>query len=297
MSPSEAPSPRKPTWLKRSLPQAPAYRATAALLEDLELRTVCQEARCPNKGECFSSGTATFLILGDRCTRDCRFCSVAHGDAAPVDEEEPRRVAEAARRLGLRHVVVTSVTRDDLPDGGAGQFAATIEALRAEVPEATIEVLVPDFGGEDAALGRVLAAHPDVLNHNLETVPRLYPVVRPGADYERSLALLRTAAESRTGFPTPACNGTDRPVIKTGLMVGLGERIEEVHAVLRDCAAAGVDVVTVGQYLRPARDRLPVERYWTPEEFAELEQVGAAMRLRLIAAPFVRSSYRAGELL
>jgi lipoate synthase len=340
-------SPRKPAWLKRSLPKAPAYRATAGLLESLDLHTVCQEARCPNKGECYSSGTATFLILGDRCTRDCGFCSVGHGAPDQPDEEEPQRVAAAARRLGLRHVVVTSVTRDDLPDAGAQQFAATIEALRAEVPEATVEVLVPDFGGEGAALDRVLAARPDVLNHNLETVPRLYPLVRPAADYRRSLTLLRAAAGPRTAAgprnaagprattgpraPGPRVSsclrsparrpqgaspdasqsppststassasrlaGDLRLVVKTGLMVGLGEDSNEVHGVLRDCAAAGVDIVTVGQYLQPARDRLPVERYWAPEEFAELESTGAAMRLRLIAAPFVRSSYRAGELL
>ena len=285
---------RKPEWLKRRLPEARPYRATQALLDGLRLHTVCAEARCPNKGECFASGTATFLILGDRCTRACRFCSVKHGDAAGLDEDEPRRVAEAARRLGLRHVVVTSVTRDDLPDGGAAHYAATIAAIRGEVPQATVEVLIPDLGGEDEALGLVLAARPDVLNHNLETAPRLYARVRPQANYARSLALLARAATWARGVPG---RGFARPLVKTGLMLGLGESPAEIEAVLHDCARVGVDAVTVGQYLQPDTSCLLVERYVTPEEFAELEALGAAMRLRLIAAPFVRSSYRAGELL
>jgi lipoic acid synthetase len=312
---------RKPDWLKVRAPQPRAFRATSRLLDGLALHTVCDEARCPNKGECFSAGTATFLILGDACTRDCGFCAVgdgATGAAAPagrpppVDDDEPRRVAAAARRLGLSHVVVTSVTRDDLPDGGAGQFAATIGALRAGSPPVTVEVLVPDFNGSEAALGTVLAAGPDVLNHNLETVPRLYASVRSKAAYERSLELLQRAAvwaravaaapprthdNAGSAAATPSHAIPARPLVKTGLMVGLGETDDEVDAVLGDCVAAGVDLVTIGQYLQPATDCLPVARYVTPARFAAWEQTGAAMGLRLRAAPFVRSSYRAGELL
>ena len=281
---------RKPAWLKAGLPAAGAFRATDAVLAELRLHTVCDEARCPNKGECFSAGTATFLILGNVCTRDCRFCSVAragarHGPCA-LDPDEPARLAEAAARLGLAHVVVTSVTRDDLADGGAGQFAAAIRALRETVPQATVEVLVPDFGGARPALDAVLAERPDVLDHNLETVPRMYPQVRPRAVYERSLELLGRAA---TASP--------RPLVKTGLMVGLGETSGEVAAVLRDSAAAGADVVTVGQYLQPHAACLPVQRYVHPDEFAALEADGAALGLRVVAGPFVRSSYHAADVL
>jgi len=290
---------RKPSWLKVRAPEPRQFRATGALLDELELHTVCREARCPNKGECFSSGTATFLILGDSCTRGCRFCAVQTVGAAgsrAVDADEPRRVAEAARRLGLRHVVITSVTRDDLPDGGAGHFAAAVEAVRTELPPATVEVLIPDLGGDEAALAIVLAARPDVLDHNLETVPRLYPEVRPQADYERSLQLLRRAASwardtSSAGAPLA------RPLIKSGLMVGLGETAGEVAAVLADCAAAAVDVVTIGQYLQPEAGCLAVARYVAPEEFREYERRGSDLGLKVTAAPFVRSSYRAAELL
>jgi lipoic acid synthetase len=312
---------RKPGWLKVRPPQPRAFRATSRLLDDLALHTVCDEARCPNKGECFSAGTATFLILGDKCTRDCGFCAVGDGAAGaaapagrptPVDDDEPRRVAAAARRLGLTHVVVTSVTRDDLPDGGAEQFAATIGALRAGSPPVTVEVLVPDFNGSEAALGTVLAAGPDVLNHNLETVPRLYASVRSKAAYERSLELLQRAAvwaravaaapprthdNAGSAAATPSHAIPARPLVKTGLMVGLGETDDEVDAVLGDCVAAGVDLVTIGQYLQPATDCLPVARYVTPARFAAWERRGADLGLRLRAAPFVRSSYRAGELL
>lgn len=285
---------RKPAWLKVKAPAAGAFRATAGVLGDLRLHTVCDEARCPNRGECFSAGTATFLILGDVCTRDCAFCAVEHAGPGPAspdgicapDPGEPARLAEAAARLGLAHVVVTSVTRDDLEDGGAAQFAATIRALRAALPEATVEVLVPDFGGDRAALDRVLAARPDVLGHNLETVPRLYPEVRPRAAYERSLELLRRATRAQP-----------RPLVKTGVMVGLGESVEEVADVLQDCAAAGVDVVTIGQYLQPRADCAPVARYVAPEEFAALEDEGARRGLRVVAGPFVRSSYHAAEVL
>ena len=295
---------RKPAWLKVGVPEPRQFRATGELLDDLELHTVCREARCPNKGECFAAGTATFLILGDVCSRSCRFCAVQHGGTAglcALDPHEPGRVAQAARRLGLRHVVITSVTRDDLADGGAAQFAAAVAAVRAALPRATVEVLIPDLGGEAAALRAVCAARPDVLGHNLETVPRLYRAVRPQAAYERSLELLRRAAawarrpgaaEARRLDDAPAAR---RPLVKTGFMVGLGERRDEVQAVLADCAAAGVDIVTVGQYLRPRADCLPVARYVTPAEFEDIAEAGAALGLRMHAAPFVRSSYRAGD--
>jgi lipoic acid synthetase len=324
---------RKPAWLKHTAPAPRQFRATGALLDELGLHTVCEEARCPNKGECFGSGTATFLILGDVCTRACRFCSVEHasgggvrpgkafapaGGAGPgsrhLDDDEPARVAEAAARLGLRHVVVTSVTRDDLPDGGAARFAATVAAVRARQPEATVEVLIPDLGGDEAALHAVLAARPDVLGHNLETVPRLYPEVRPQALYGRSLELLaRTATWARGGAAhgdprrpvaasappeAPGAAGVPaRPQVKTGIMVGLGETPGEVDAVLRDVATVGVDLVTIGQYLQPRRECLPVARFVTPPEFAAWERRGAELGLAVTAAPFVRSSYRAGEAL
>ena len=289
------------------------------MLDELDLHTVCREARCPNKGECYASGTATFLILGDVCTRSCTFCAVegegkgsgeeAVGVRTP-DDDEPRRVAEAARRLALRHVVITSVTRDDLPDGGAAQFVATIAVVRAAMPAATVEVLIPDLGGDDEALRAVLAARPDVLNHNLETVPRLYPQVRPQARYERSLGLLARAAEwarapgpggrAPQGADAPAADRaapSGRTLVKTGLMVGLGETGDEVAAVLADVAAAGVDAATIGQYLQPNAGCLPVARYVTPDQFEGYERLGATLGLTVVAAPFVRSSYRAGELL
>jgi lipoyl synthase len=282
---------RKPDWLRVRVPPAPQFRAIAGLVERLRLHTVCDEARCPNKGECFAAGTATFLILGDECSRACGFCSVRHGQpGGAVDADEPRRVAEAARALCLKHVVVTSVTRDDLADGGARWFAETVASLRRVLPGTSVEVLIPDFGGDQRALAKVLAERPHVLNHNLETVPRLYAQVRPQANYERSLALLRRASAHAPGV-------ADVPPVsvKTGLMVGLGETWDEVDAVLADCVAAGVDMVTVGQYLQPRRGCLPVVRYVPPEEFVELEQRGAALGLHVIAAPFVRSSYPAGE--
>lgn len=286
---------RKPPWLRVSLPDPAPFRATAGLLDELALHTVCDEARCPNKGECYAAGTATFLILGDTCSRRCGFCAVGRtaGDRERPDADEPRRVAEAARRLALSHVVITSVTRDDLSDGGASHFAATIGAVRAALPEATVEVLVPDFRGEHSALRAVLGATPDVFNHNLETVPRLYADVRPGAVYGRSLELLRAAAAA--GAATRP--GARAMLVKTGLMVGVGETMDEVDAVLGDCVAAGVDLVTVGQYLRPAEGCLPVARYVAPAEFDALAACGARLGLRMLAGPFVRSSYRAAALL
>lgn len=292
------------------------FRATGALLDELQVNTVCREARCPNKGECYSAGTASFLILGNACTRGCRFCSIGQQDAGTdttpqtdsadhlalgaLTEDEPRRIAEAVARLELRHVVITSVTRDDLPDGGAGQFAAAINAVRRSTPGATVEVLIPDFGGDQEALRVVFAARPDVLAHNLETVPRLYSQVRPRATYGRSLELLATAACWARRSASPA-NGpaaaSRRPLVKTGLMVGLGELDVEMHQTLADCAAAGADMVTVGQYLQPRRECLPVTRYLAPEEFKALERRGKALRITVHAAPFVRSSYRAREFL
>lgn len=290
---------RKPAWLKVAIPPIREYQATADLLEDLNLNTVCTEAGCPNRGECFSAGTATFLILGDRCTRDCRFCSVRHGAPLGVDADEPRRVAVAAARLGLRHVVVTSVTRDDLEDGGAQQFADVVIQVRSALPRTTIEVLTPDFGGDRAALGTVLAAQPDVFNHNVETVPRLYANVRQAAVYARSLEVLSTASAwaMQSDWGRPGASTRPRTVVKTGLMLGLGERRGEIESVLRDCRSAGVDIVTIGQYLRPAAGCAPVARYVTPAEFQEWTTWGEGLGLRVVAGPFVRSSYRAGEAL
>ena len=273
----------KPEWLKKRLPDAASLRGMEALLRRRGLHTVCESALCPNLGECFGKGTATFLVMGDVCTRNCGFCGVTSAIPGPLDPEEPARVAEAVASLGLRHVVVTSVTRDDLPDGGAGHYVATIRAIRAAVPEATVEVLVPDFGGDPACVARVLAEGPDVFNHNLETVPRLYPLVRPQAVYERSLAVLRQAAEEGGA------------VVKTGLMVGLGETPEEVRAVLHDARAVGVDVVTIGQYLRPSSRHLPVVEYVQPQTFAEYGERGGGLGLQVHSAPFVRSSFDAGE--
>lgn len=274
-----------PSWIKRRFPPQEEWESVQRLLRTLALHTVCESARCPNIGECFRRGTATFLILGNVCTRSCRFCAVAKGTPGPLDPEEPERVAEAAQRLNLKHVVVTSVTRDDLPDGGAGHFAATIGAIRRVLPQATVEVLVPDFQGKEEALDTVLAARPDVLNHNVETVPRLYPSVRPQAHYERSLWLLKRAKEKAPGILT-----------KSGLMVGLGETREEVEGVLRDLRGVQCDIVTIGQYLRPSVRHLPVAAYIPPEEFAYYREY--ALRLGFLgvaSGPFVRSSYRAEE--
>jgi lipoyl synthase len=276
---------RRPAWLRTLLPGGARYAGVRAALADARLHTVCESARCPNAHECWNAGTATFLILGDACTRGCRFCAVGSGPPAPLDPDEPRRVALTAARLGLGHVVVTSVTRDDLPDGGAGAFAATIAAIRERTPEATVEVLVPDFAGEAASLERVLAARPDVLNHNVETVARLYPRVRPGADYRRSLALLRRVAGSGVRA-------------KSGFMVGLGESEREIAGLLGDLREAGCAHVTIGQYLQPARENLPVQRYYTEAEFAAFAQRGRALGLtRVDAGARVRSSYHAQRAL
>jgi lipoic acid synthetase len=282
-------SPEQPPWLwQRLSPGAEsAVAGVERLLSGFRLHTVCQEARCPNIAECFGRGTATFMILGDTCTRACRFCAVRHGQPSPLDPHEPERVAEAAARMGLRHVVVTSVTRDDLPDGGAGQFAATARALRRRLPETTVEVLIPDFSGCCAALEAVLDAQPDVLNHNLETVARLYPRVRPQADYHRSLDVLAWAKARAPHIVT-----------KSGLMLGLGERTVEVLDVFHDLRRVDCDLLTLGQYLQPTDRHLPVVRYVRPDEFEGYRDRAEALGFRGVAAgPMVRSSYRAENLL
>jgi lipoyl synthase len=278
----------QPAWLwRRVSPESEsAVARMESLLDGLALHTVCQEARCPNLAECFGRGTATFLLLGDRCTRGCRFCAIGHGRPVPPDPDEPQRVAEAAARLGLRHVVLTSVTRDDLGDGGAGHFAAAIHALRCRLPAVTVEVLIPDLGGSETALRVILDARPDVLNHNVETVPRLYRAVRPGADYHRSLAVLARAKALHPGLIT-----------KSGLMLGLGERTAEVIQVFHDLRQAGCDLLTVGQYLQPTDDQVPIIRYVSPDEFAAYGDKARAMGFRGVASgPLVRSSHHAEAL-
>jgi lipoic acid synthetase len=283
MSTAPAVYERKPPWLKVPFPGGAQYLRVKGLLRSSGLHTVCEEARCPNVGECFESGTATFLILGDICTRACAFCAVNSGRPAGLDAAEPLRVARAASRLGLRHAVVTSVTRDDLPDGGASIFAATIRAIRRLSPGTSVEVLIPDFQGSRDALAAVMAARPDVLNHNLETVPRLYRRVRPRAVYGRSLDLLARAKEMDGDVKT-----------KSGLMVGLGEEREELLAVMADLVAVGCQVLTIGQYLQPTARHLPVARYYHPDEFAELAREGRRLGFRHVeSGPLVRSSYHA----
>ncbi|HRU06943.1 MAG TPA: lipoyl synthase [Candidatus Brocadiia bacterium] len=276
---------RFPPWLRKRLPAAGETRQVRELLAGLNLNTVCQSAQCPNAGECFACGTATFMILGDSCTRNCRFCAVDHNGPQPVDEDEPRRVAEAAARLRLKYVVVTSVTRDDLPDGGASHFRRVVQAIRQRLP-AEIEILTPDFQGNEAAIDDAALALPTVYNHNVETVPRLYPIVRPQADFRRSLAVL-----TRVKHIAPSV------VTKSGLMVGLGEKREEVLDTLQELRQINCDMLTIGQYLRPSPQHLPVERFVTPEEFDEYERRAKEMGFKVVAAgPFVRSSYHAGML-
>jgi lipoic acid synthetase len=274
---------RHPEWIRVRAPTGPAVESTRATVRELGLHTVCEEARCPNLGECWAHHTATFMLLGDTCTRNCHFCAVTHGRPLAIDAEEPRRVAEAVARLGLRHVVVTSVNRDDLADGGAAHFAETALQIRARVPECAVEVLIPDFQGDADALATVVASPIRVLNHNTETVPRLYKQARPGASYARSLELLAHAKRLRPSMRT-----------KTGLMLGLGETRDEVLTVLRDVRAAGCDVLTLGQYLRPSANQLPVARYLTPDEFTELGDLARAMGFAHVeSGPLVRSSYHA----
>jgi lipoyl synthase len=277
---------QKPAWLRRRLPSGPDYESVRTLLKGSQLHTVCQEARCPNQWECFSARTATFLIMGPSCTRNCRFCAVDHGPVHPLDPNEPLRVAETARQLGLTYVVITSVTRDDLSDGGASHFAEVIRAVRKLMPEAGIEVLIPDFQGNPQALNIVLDAKPDVLNHNMETVPRLYPRVRPEAVYERSLSLIHLAATADPRIRT-----------KSGLMLGMGEAPDEVRRALNDLRHAGCRILTLGQYLQPSSDHLPVERFIPPDEFDSWKMEALAMGFSQVASgPFVRSSYHAKEL-
>jgi len=277
------PSQPKPEWLKVRLPGGPNYLRLKRLMRERRLHTVCEEARCPNIGECWEAGTATFMILGDTCTRACAFCAVKSGRPLAVDAREPMRVAQAVRRMGVGHAVVTSVNRDDEADGGAAIFAATIRWIRRLSPGTSVEVLIPDFMGDWDALATVMAARPEILNHNTETVPRLYPRVRPKARYERSLELLRRARDL-------APDG----ITKTGVMVGLGETRHELLLVMTDIADAGCDVLTVGQYLRPSVKHAPVERYYRPEEFEELAEEGRRLGLRHVeAGPLVRSSYHA----
>lgn len=283
---TEAPAPpRRPDWLRARIPTGKAYLETKEILRTLDLHTVCESANCPNIGDCFSRHTATFLILGNVCTRACPFCDIRNGKPLPVDPQEPERVADAARRLGLRYVVVTSVNRDELPDGGASHFAATIRALHRDNPGVRVEVLIPDFLGDQDALRTVLEARPDVLNHNMETVKRLYKRVRPAGRYERSLHLLRNVSAFAEGIPA-----------KSGLMVGVGETREEVEELIRDLHAHGVSMITIGQYLAPSTSHLPVERYVTPEEFAHYRDYGMVLGVRQVASsPLVRSSFHAEE--
>ena len=277
---------QKPTWLKRRLPTGTEFEKIRGMITKDGLHTVCQEAACPNIWECFSQKTATFLIMGSRCTRNCRFCAVPDGPLEPPDPDEPARVARVARQMALKYVVVTSVTRDDLPDGGAGIFAKTIEAIRQQIPDAGVEVLIPDFQGSQKSLQTVLNAHPDVLNHNIETVPRLYPRVRPQADYNRSLKLIRRVNEYVPTIPA-----------KSGLMLGLGENREEIEKTLEDMLEAGCRILTLGQYLQPSKNHLPVKRFIPPEDFEKWRQTALSMGFVEVASgPFVRSSYHAKEL-
>ena len=282
---------RLPGWLRRPIATPGRAGAVEGLLGELRLDTVCQSAKCPNRGECYSSGTATFLIMGDACTHGCRFCAIETRTPEPLDTCEPARVAEAARRMGLSHVVVTAVTRDDLPDGGAAHFVAVIAAVRDAVPGVTVEVLTSDFGGRMASVDAVTDACPDVFNHNLETVPRLYADVRPGAEYGRSLEVLARVKQR--------CGETGAPPLstKSGLMLGLGETTAEVVDVMRDLREAGCDLLTLGQYLRPSPAHLPVADFIAPAVFDELARQGRAQGFAAVAsAPFVRSSYHAKEM-
>jgi lipoyl synthase len=276
---------RLPEWIKVSLPRSSTFGTTQRAIEELGLRTVCRSARCPNIFECFSKGTGTFLIMGERCTRTCAFCNIDAGIPEPLQADEPARIARAVGILELRHVVITSVTRDDLPDGGAAHFAATIGEIRKRLPGVKVEVLIPDFQGSSVALRRVVDAGPDVLNHNLETVPRLYPGIRPQALYQGSLELLSRAKSM----------GLVRT--KSGLMVGLGETTREVSEVLKDLSGVSCDMVTIGQYLRPSKRHAEVVNYVHPDEFRIFERIGKELGIpQMFCGPLVRSSYHAGEL-
>ncbi len=287
IQPSVAPAEpaRKPSWLKVKAPGGPNYLALKHLMRDLKLHTVCEEAHCPNIGECWEHKAATFMILGDVCTRNCAYCAVAHGTPLPLDAGEPRRLGDAVAQMGLKHVVITSVDRDDLPNGGAEVFAACIAEIRRRLPETSVEVLIPDFKGNPDALRIVVAARPDILNHNLETIARLYRIARPGGRYPRALELLERAKELDPDLLT-----------KSGIICGLGEDWDELLVAMRDLRAAQVDILTIGQYLRPSDQHLPIARWYTPDEFAELKRYGMGLGFRHVeSGPLVRSSYHAWE--
>jgi lipoic acid synthetase len=276
---------RKPPWLKVKAPGGPNYARVRHVMQELKLHTVCEEAHCPNVGECWEHRAATFMILGDVCTRNCAYCAIAHGTPRTLDTDEPRRLAEAVAAMGLKYIVVTSVDRDDLPNGGAEQFADVVKETRLKLPDAAVELLIPDFKGNEAALRIVVEAKPDILNHNLETVRRLYRLARPGGRYDRALELLARAKAMDPSMPT-----------KSGLMVGLGEEWDELLTAMRDLRSVNVDLLTIGQYLRPSAAHLPVARFYTPDEFAELKRVGLQMGYRHVeSGPLVRSSYHAWE--
>ena len=276
---------RKPSWLKVKAPGGANYSRLRHLIRELDLHTVCEEAHCPNVGECWDHGTATFMILGNTCTRNCAYCAVAHGRPPVYDVGEPVRVASAVAQMELRHAVITSVDRDDLPDFGAWIFAETIRQIHARLPGCSVEVLVPDFQGNEDSIRAVLEAEPEIYNHNTETVPRLYKRARPGGRYERVMQIFRYAKQVAPHIPT-----------KSGMIVGLGETMEELVEVMRDLRAVDVDILTLGQYLRPSDGHIPLDRYYTPEEFRQLRDTGMAMGFRHVeSAPLVRSSYHAWE--
>ena len=276
---------RRPEWLKARLPGGPDYQDLVGIIRTQTLHTVCEEARCPNIGECWGRRTATFLILGNLCTRNCAYCAIAHGRPTELDLQEPERVSRAVQAMGLRHAVITSVNRDDLADGGAGIFAATIQKIHAYIPECTVEVLIPDFKGDAAALQTTLEAGPEILGHNIESVPRVFRVVRHGGDYGRSLELLRRVKEwGYTSFT------------KSGVILGMGETRDELLQTMTDLRSVDCDILTLGQYLRPGADYHPIDRYYTPQEFAELKRVGLEMGFKYVeSGPLVRSSYHADE--
>jgi len=277
---------KKPDWFKVPPPWGENFSRTRKILNKYNLETVCKNANCPNIGECFGSGTATFLIMGNVCTRNCRFCNIEGGRPITLDSDEPIKIARAVQLLKLSYAVVTSVTRDDLSDGGAGHFAQTIRSIRELNPDCSIEVLVPDFQGNLDSVKTVLDANPDVFNHNVETVPRLYPQMRPSADYERSLVVLRYAASLRPDLP-----------VKSGLMTGAGETVPELHQVFADLNSAGVKILTIGQYLPPSRKHHPLDRYYSPEEFASLREAAMSKGIKkVISSPLARSSYHAKEV-
>ncbi|MEE8115893.1 MAG: lipoyl synthase [Gemmatimonadales bacterium] len=285
-SPATSAAPvRKPPWLKVKAPGGSNFVDLKRMMRELKLHTVCEEAHCPNMGECWEHRTASFMILGDVCTRNCAYCAVAHGTPAPYDPEEPARLAEAVAAMGLAHVVITSVDRDDLPNGGAEAFAGCVHEIRARLSEASVELLIPDFKGSDAALRIVVDARPDILNHNLETVERLYRICRPGGRYPRALRLLRRAKEMAPDLLT-----------KSGIICGMGEEWDELLVAMRDLREQAVDILTLGQYLRPSGNHLPVVRYYTPDEFAELRVLGLSMGYKHVeSGPLVRSSYHAWD--